>query len=106
MGTPGESGPAMLMGWAVKMLARCSSVAASGVIVTSAGNDSEGLIPVLEVSDLPASYQPFNPAFQGQLSGDDFTNWSTRQERKQVLGSLPGSGRKASRILHSGHSLR
>jgi hypothetical protein len=40
----------------------------------------DGLIPVLEVFDLPAPYQPFNPVFQGQLSGDDFTNSSTRQE--------------------------
>jgi hypothetical protein len=38
------------------------------------------LIPVLEVFDLPAPYQPFNPEIQGQLSGDDFTNSSTRQE--------------------------
>jgi hypothetical protein len=38
------------------------------------------LIPVLEVFDLPAPYRPFNPVFQGQLYGDDFTNSSTRQE--------------------------
>ena len=40
----------------------------------------DGLEPVLEVFDLPAPYQPFNPVIQGQLSGDDFTNSSTRQE--------------------------
>jgi hypothetical protein len=41
---------------------------------------SDGLIPVLEVFDLRAPYQPFNPVILGQLSGDDFTNSSTRQE--------------------------
>ena len=41
---------------------------------------SDGLIPVLEVFDLPAPYRPFNPVFQGQLSGEVFTNSSTRQE--------------------------
>jgi hypothetical protein len=45
-----------------------------------------GLIPVLEVFDLPAPYQPFNPVFQGQLSGDDFTNSSTRNEPGPVFG--------------------
>jgi hypothetical protein len=44
-----------------------------------------GLLPVLEDFDLPAPYQPFNPVFQGQLSGDDFTNSSTRQEPQAVL---------------------
>ena len=43
------------------------------------------LEPVLEVFDLPAPYQPFNPVFQGQLSGDDFSNSSTRQEPSAVL---------------------
>jgi hypothetical protein len=37
-------------------------------------------MPVLEVFDLPAPYPPFNPALLGKLSGDDFTNSSTRQE--------------------------
>jgi hypothetical protein len=46
---------------------------------------SDGLEPVLEAFDLPAPYRPFNIVFFGQLSGDDFTNSSTRQE--------PGDGR-------------
>ena len=45
-----------------------------------------GLIPVLEVFDLPAPYQPFNPEIQGQLSGDAFTNSSTRQEPEAAIG--------------------
>jgi hypothetical protein len=45
-----------------------------------------GLIPALEVFDLPAAYQPFNPVFQGQLSGVDFTKSSTRQEPSVELG--------------------
>jgi hypothetical protein len=48
-------------------------------------DDSCGLIPVLEVFDLPAPYRPFNPVFKGQLSGDDFTNSSTRHEPPAVL---------------------
>jgi hypothetical protein len=51
-----------------------------------------GLIPVLEVFDLPAPYQPFNPVFQGQLSGDDFTNSSTRQEPDAALQEWTVSG--------------
>jgi hypothetical protein len=47
-----------------------------------------GLKPVLEVFDLPAPYRPFNPMFQGQLSGDDFTNSSTRQEPGAVFGRI------------------
>jgi hypothetical protein len=43
-------------------------------------NLCNGLEPVLEVFDLPAPYRPFNPVFLGLLSGDDFTNSSTRQE--------------------------
>ena len=49
---------------------------------------ADGLIPVLKVFDLPAPYRPFNPVFQGQLSGDDFTNSSTRQEPTAVFGMV------------------
>jgi hypothetical protein len=52
---------------------------------SSWGKECFGLKPVLEVFDLPAPYRPFNPAFQGQLSGDDFTNSSTRQEPIAVI---------------------
>jgi hypothetical protein len=51
-------------------------------------NGGRGLKPVLEVFDLPAPYRPFNPMFQGQLSGDDFTNSSTRQEPGAVFGRI------------------
>jgi hypothetical protein len=40
---------------------------------------SSGLISLLEVSDLSALHQPFNPVLQGQLSGELVTNSSTRQ---------------------------
>ena len=49
----------------------------------SGGN---GLEPVLEVFDLPAPYQTFNPVIQVQLSGDNFTNSSTRQEPDPDIG--------------------
>jgi hypothetical protein len=49
-------------------------------------NRACGLIPVLEAFDLHAPYQQFNPVFQGQLSGDDFTHLSTRQEPRAVFG--------------------
>jgi hypothetical protein len=51
-----------------------------------------GLIPVLEVFDLPAPYRPFNPVFQGELSGDDFTNSSTRQEPAAVTRHFDFAG--------------
>jgi hypothetical protein len=54
-----------------------------------------GLIPVLEVFELPAPYPPFNPVFLGQLSGDDFTNSSTRQEPApdfEHIDSIPVTG--------------
>lgn len=48
-------------------------------------NVRKGLIAVLEVFDLPAPYRPFNPVFMGQLSGNDFTNSSTRHEPDAVI---------------------
>jgi len=56
------------------------------------GYTRSGLIPVLEVFDLPAPYQPFNPVFQGQLSGEDFTNLSTRQEPTAGICGWPLQG--------------
>ena len=54
-----------------------------------------GLIPVLEVFYLPAPYRPFNTVFQGQLSGDDFTNSSTPQSQEQSVRTVA-----ALQILH------
>ena len=65
-------------GWALRPLGIGWAATADGRKLN--GYTRSGLIPVLEVFDLPAPYRPFNPVFQGQLSGDDFTNSSTRQE--------------------------
>ena len=40
----------------------------SGTLSKPIAGDSDGLLPVLEIFDLPAPYQPFNPVFLGQLS--------------------------------------
>jgi hypothetical protein len=49
---------------------------------------------------LPAPYRPFNPVIQGQLSGDDFSNSSTRQEPSTVTHEWLQPGKKIEHYFH------